>query len=244
MNTLYIDNNILGREQDWPSIAALLGSKPELRVVISDWHMVELASGSDRAQALKRADFIDSLKPLWMRGYLPIQKLEVKRFTWERFFCVSAEEFSVFTEFLSQVWADYVREKTVIGMNARQWVAINHNLSGIMSDKAQIIDALNTLQAATDQQKKQKEEEVFLRWILPRIDDCDPDGKVLTKSQKMKIANFCFANRTEFYSRCPAIAVESELHKIRSRDARRSPKVAGKRVGVHPRLMASHRRPS
>jgi hypothetical protein len=109
-------------------------------------------------------------------------------------------------------------------MNARQWVAINHNLSGIMSDKAQIIDALNTLQAATDQQKKQKEEEVFLRWILPRIDDCDSDGKVLTKSQKMKIANFCFANRTEFYSRCPAIAVERELHKIRSRDATRIPK--------------------
>ena len=224
MNTLYIDNSIFGRDQDWPSIAALLASKPEMRVVVSDWHMVELASVSDKLQAFKRADFVDSLKPLWMLGYLPIQELEVKRFTSERYFCVPAEAFSVFTEHLSVVWADYVGAKTVIGMNARTWVTINRDLSGFTSGKAEIVESLKTLQAATAQQKKEVEEATFMSWVLPRINDCDPDGKVLTKSEKMKIASFCYANRSEFYSRCPAIAVESELHKIRSRDAKRSPK--------------------
>ena len=224
MNTLYIDNNILGRDQDWPSIVALLASKPEVRVVISDWHMVELASVSNRPQAFNRADFVDSLKPLWMLGYLPIQRLEVKRFTWERYFCVPAEAFSVFTEHLSRVWADYVGAQTVIGMNARTWVTNIRDLSEITSGKAETVESLKTLQAATAQQKKEAEEATFLSWVLPRINNCNPDGKVLTKSEKMKIANFCYANRSDFYSRCPAIAVESELHKIRSRDARRLPK--------------------
>ena len=120
MKTLYIDNSVLGREQDWSSITALHKIMLELRVVISDWHMVELAGGSDRAQAFMRADFVDSLKPLWMRGYLPIQKLEVKRFTWRQYFHVPAEEYSVFTNYLSEVWADYLGSQTPIGLNARK----------------------------------------------------------------------------------------------------------------------------
>jgi hypothetical protein len=50
VRTLYIDNNILRREQDWDSIVNFCRSTPQLRVAISDWHMVELASGSDRLQ--------------------------------------------------------------------------------------------------------------------------------------------------------------------------------------------------
>ena len=148
---MYIDNNILGREQDWDAITTLCRSRPQLRLAISDWHMVELGSGSDRPQILRRADFIDSLDPLWMNGYLPIQQWEVKRFTWQRYYRVAAEEFCVFTEHLSEVWSTYVGPQTVIGLNARKWVGIVHGLSDLNPDKAGIIDALSTLQAATQQ---------------------------------------------------------------------------------------------
>jgi hypothetical protein len=134
--TLYIDSNILGREPDWDVITTLCRSTPQLRVAISDWHMVELASGSDRPQVLRRADFIDSLDPLWMHGYLPIQQWEVKRFTWQHYFRVAAEEFSVFTEHLSEVWSTYVGPQTVIGFNARKWVAIVHDLSDLNLDNS------------------------------------------------------------------------------------------------------------
>jgi hypothetical protein len=41
---------------------------------------------------------------------------------------------------------------------------------------------------------------------------------------KMKIARFCYDNRVDLYADSPAIAVESELHKTRSRDAARRPR--------------------
>jgi hypothetical protein len=89
------------------------------------------------------------------------------------------------------------------------------------AEKAKVIDALNTLQAATPQQKKRIQHETFLRWILPRINDRDPDGKAITDLKKVEIAHFCYDNRTQLYSSCPAMAVASELSKIRSRDAAR-----------------------
>jgi hypothetical protein len=226
VRVLYIDNNILGREQDWHAITRLCRSTPQLRVAISDWHMVELASGSDRAQALRRANFIDSLDPLWMHGYLPIPQWEVKRFTWQHYYRVAAEEFSVFTEQLSEVWSTYVGPQTVIGLNARKWVAIVDDLSDLTLDKVGIIDALRTVQAATPQQKKQIERETFLRWVLPRINDRDPNGRAITPWSKLQIANLCYENKAAFYSSCPAMAVESELHKIRSRDMARRPKAS------------------
>jgi hypothetical protein len=132
---IYIDDNILGREQDWDPITPLCTSRQQLPVAISDWHLVELASCSDRLQVLRRADFIDSLDPLWMHGYLPIQQWEVKRFTWEHYYRVAAEEFSVFTEHLSEVWSTYVGPQTVIGLNARKWVGIVPDLGDLNSDK-------------------------------------------------------------------------------------------------------------
>lgn len=226
MDTLCIDNSILGREQDWPSIAAIIDSNPDLRLVISDWHMVELASVTNREQAFNRAGFVDNLKPLWMRGYLPIQQGEVKRFTWLHYYGIPAEELWVFTEHLSEVWSDYVGPQTVIGLNARKWLAINRDLSTINLAKVEIIEVLDILQAATPQQKRQIELEEFLRWILPRINDRDPYRKLITKSAKLDIAKLCYDRKAQFYSSCPAMAVESELHKIRSRDPARQPKAS------------------
>jgi hypothetical protein len=48
----------------------------------------------------------------------------------------------------------YVGPQTVIGLNARRWVATVPELSDLSSDKVKIIDALSTWQAATPLQKK------------------------------------------------------------------------------------------
>lgn len=227
MPTAYIDNNILGQEPNWPSITALHAAKPDARIVISDWQMVELAGVSDRVQALQRADFVDSLKPLWMIGYLPIQQHEAKRFTWCHYYRVPATNFEVFTEHLSVVWSYYLGPNTPLtGINARRWVDLNKDLSGINSEKNQTIDALNTLRAATAKQKKEVEHQTFLDWLQPRIDNRDPDGRAITKAKKIEIAEFCYTNHEKFYADCPAIAVESELHRIRSQDPNRPPRAS------------------
>jgi hypothetical protein len=160
---------------------------PAFHVIISDWHMVELTGGADRKQAFRRACFIDSLRPLWMRGYLQIQMCEIERFVWQHYYSRPHEEPWIFTEHLSAVWADYFGPETAIGLNAKKWAEINRNLE-IRPQKIQNVEALNTLQAVSQTQKRQIEPEVFSRWILPRISDVDPDKKPITKSQKMKIA--------------------------------------------------------
>jgi hypothetical protein len=183
MKTLYIDTNILGCEEDWKQITALGRSMPTFRVIVSDWHMVELTGGADRIQAARRACFIDSLRPLWMRGYLQLQMCEIERFVWQHYYGRPCEEPWIFTEHLSAVWADYLGSETVIGLNAKRWAVINRNLE-IRAEKIKILEALNTLQTASQKQKRQIESEVFPRWILARISDVDPDKKTITQCQK------------------------------------------------------------
>jgi hypothetical protein len=132
-------------------------------------------------------------------------------FTWQHFCRVPAEGFSVLAERLSEVWSTYIRPQTVIGLNARSWVAIVQDLSDINSEKLKIVDVLSTLQAAAPKQKKHIEEETFLRWTLPRINDRNPDGQPITVQTKIEIARFCYENTSVLYSSCPAIAVEASF---------------------------------
>jgi hypothetical protein len=57
--------------------------------------------------------------------------------------------------------------------------------------------------------------------VVPRINDRDPDGQAIRARTKLEIANYCYENLTAFYSSWPAMAVESELHEIRTRDVTR-----------------------
>lgn len=226
MKTVYLDNNILGQQQNWPYLTTFLASRPEIRVVVSEWNLVELLSISARNQAFTRATFIDNLMPIWMRGYLPIQKLEVNRFTRRQYFCTNAEDFCAFSNHLSLIWADHIGYKTRIGMNARTCVMQMYNDRLISSEKRRIIPVLKTLQSVTSQQKRDIEPTLFIRWLIPRISNTAPSGILLKISEKIEIARYCYNNRSDFYAQCPAMAVEHEVSKHRSRDPRRNPRAS------------------
>lgn len=49
-----------------------------LRIVVSLWHLVETAQTANVNSATRLADFIDSLKPLWIHERRELQKLDVK----------------------------------------------------------------------------------------------------------------------------------------------------------------------
>src|SRR5260370_7698196 len=48
-----------------------------LTVVVSSWHLIETANTTKLENAVKLADFIDSLKPAWLLERYDIQKVEV-----------------------------------------------------------------------------------------------------------------------------------------------------------------------
>jgi hypothetical protein len=49
-----------------------------LRIVVSPWHLVETAQTANVDSATRLADFIDSLKPLWIHERRELQKLDVQ----------------------------------------------------------------------------------------------------------------------------------------------------------------------
>jgi hypothetical protein len=50
----------------------------KLQVVVSSWHLIETANTKDVDKAVRLADFIDSLRPVWLLERHNIQTLEVQ----------------------------------------------------------------------------------------------------------------------------------------------------------------------
>lgn len=82
---IYLDQNaLIGlglRSQKDPYFRKRLYSRIEdgsLRIVVSSWHLIETAQSPNIVSATRLADFIDSLKPLWMYERRELQKLDVQ----------------------------------------------------------------------------------------------------------------------------------------------------------------------
>jgi hypothetical protein len=58
MKTIYIDHNVIAREDDWPKLSQLVTTPSKLRLVVSDWNLFEIMNGDDKAQAIRRAEFL------------------------------------------------------------------------------------------------------------------------------------------------------------------------------------------
>jgi hypothetical protein len=95
---VYLDQNaLIGlglKAQKDPYLYKRLYSKIErgsLRTVVSSWHLIETAKSTNIDSATRLADFIDSLRPLWIYERRNLQKLDVQ----EDFFRFLKIEFTV-----------------------------------------------------------------------------------------------------------------------------------------------------
>lgn len=197
-----------------------------MRIAASEWNLVEISNGSDRKQAIRRAEFVERLKPVWIMERLVIQKQELNCFIWSKYFKHEVKPSSVFVEYLSVLQSYYAGEQAIIGSSAIDWVqAMNgsNSLRGVNNARGAIVPALKTLQEASQKHKQQSENEVFRRWLFSLLPDRTPDKKPICLSEKQQIIEFCSENKKELYEICPAIAVEDALSTIRTQDSRRHP---------------------
>jgi len=228
VKTLYIDHHFIAREtKGQPTnrqlLTELLADDPDWRLAASESNLLEIAFDGDKARALRRAQFLDSLHPVWMMERLDIQKHEVRAFLWGNHFRVAAEPLSPFRKHLSEVMSYHTRP--IIGAGAATWIrAIDP--TEIAEAKRLTVQSLTILQAASKQQKRQIEAVTFRAWVYPKIPIRDPAGALMSKAQKDKLAALCYASRDQFFRECPAIAVEHYICEARTRDPNRVPEEA------------------
>lgn len=226
--TVYLDHSVIAKEILWPDIAGIFGAGPNVRLAISDWNILEIAAGTDHAQGIKRAAFLDSLKPLWMVERLSVAKWEARDYVWSTEFSSSGPAWNSFEELASVAMSHVMGSKVLLGLNVQKMVSIWHqdpaNLDLLLAQRKQGTAAMKTLQATSSRDLNKKDREMFHAWIEGLLPVVDPTGKIIPGNRKAEILDTLYANQSSFFAACPTIWVEDEITKVRTQDPKRPAK--------------------
>ena len=224
MQTFYLDHQILAREDNWPIIRSILDNQASVRLVCSQWNFIEVNFGEDEKQRTRRANFIDSLKPLWIMNGRDIQQAEVHRFVRGR--CFGTSIHSKVCEIVADLALTMASACMVFpgSVSAVKYVAGDDQASVVRDAVLPTPEVLNALQAAGT--KKLRSGEARRSWIAPLIPLFDDDGCLLSQQSQREILDFCIKNWTELIASCPLLDAESRLSEARIRDPRRKPTVS------------------
>lgn len=219
--TFYLDHQIFAKEDNWPIIRCVLDNQASVRLVCSQWNLVEVAFASDEWQRTRRANFIDSLNPLWIMNGRDIQRAEVHRFVWARCFRASIQpEVCAIVADLALTLAPacmvFPGSLSAAEFVAGEWASVRDAVSPTP-------EVLRKLQAAGRQNLPSIE--ACRSWIDPLIPLSDDDGRLLSQQSHREILDFCIKNWPELIASCPALAAESRLFEARTRDPLRKPEV-------------------
>jgi hypothetical protein len=220
--TFYLDHQIFAREDNWPIIRCALDNQASVRLVCSQWNLIEVAFASDEKQRTRRANFIDSLKPLWIMNGRDIQRAEIHRFVRRCCFgaSIQPEVCAIVADLaltLAPACMPFPGSVSAAEFVAGDWASVRDAVSPTPDE------VLRTLQAAG--RKKLRSIEARRSWIAPLIPLSDDDGRLLSQQSKREILDFCIKNWSELVASCPALAAESRLFETRIRDPLRKPEV-------------------
>lgn len=182
MPLTYLDQNALiyleQRAND-PAFRAKLDSaivSGNLQVVVSSWHLIETANTKDVDKAVHLADFIDSLRPVWLLERHNIQTLEVQ----ENFYRFAKLEFEglprVGTRSYAIATLNGQKDSPKFNIPSRafveQWIRHPEQMDVLKKTYEDNAKALDGLRQAikdgkmTDEISK-KADQVFLKALLP-----------------------------------------------------------------------------
>lgn len=178
----YLDQNAviyLEQAANDPAFRAKLDAaiqSGKLTVVLSSWHLIETARTTDVAKAVRLADFIDGLRPVWLLERHNTQTLEVK----EDFYRFAKLEFEISPRLGTRSFALATlfgqRDSTRFDIPSRAFVEqwINHpdqfdELKKSHEDNAKALDGLRQAikdGKMTDEIRRQADQ-LFLKSVLP-----------------------------------------------------------------------------
>jgi hypothetical protein len=121
------------------------------------------------------------------------KKREVRCFAWVDYFKPLPDEFNVFCDHFSTVLSYSLRAKVPLGCNARKFVEWFSGIEELDEVKRRTVESLRTLQSADPKKKRLIEPQVFQEWVLPKMPDVDPFGRLLKKTTQREITEYCYA---------------------------------------------------
>lgn len=221
MRLLVIDHSTVSNEVWWPAVQKAAGIN-DVQLAISVWNLVEIGFATDKAQQRKRINFLTEMNPWWLQERVQIQKHEVERFLWTNYFQTEPKAFMPVTPHLSAVDYHFAGGLTRIGLTAQQFVdGIDFEL--LKRERAATPAALRTLQSAESAKLREVAKQMFDAWIEGLIPDLGPSGRLLKKSKKEGLREFCWKNKTGFLAGCRAMATEDALSVVRTSNPQRHP---------------------
>ncbi len=224
MKTVYIEHSYLVNENNWDKIGAFFSGHPDFEFIASDWTVIEISQATDKEQAHRRVDFIESLNPKWLLIKTEIQKFEVKSFLYRYLYC-SMAPYSVFTDQFHKAVAVSIGRKPDEGCKLWNFVEAYIDdpdiLAPIKAQKEIYLQCFGKLASMKKKDIQKKDKEIIGHWIKDVLPDTKPNGCSLNDVDKQQAIALCLSNVPKFLEECPYFNFENTLFDIRFQDKER-----------------------
>jgi hypothetical protein len=229
LKTIYLEHSAFGFETWWDDLRQLSQNRDLIRFVLSDWNLIEIANGEDEVRATARAKLADEIRPLWMMERSHLLRREVQKFVYEHLFHQASSDLQPFSDSLSVMLSYHegpnvpLGETAVLRINRLQ--SNRMYLAEINKGKQVTLAAQTAIRSTSPKERAAAEAEVFRKWVGEFIPYKDPDGKLLTQSDRKSLSEACFQASDKFYELCPGMFVEHSLYVTRAQDPKRNPEL-------------------
>jgi hypothetical protein len=246
MRTIYLDHNIVhhfvrafptGTETvERAALQLALGMYPNVRFVVSDWNFIEPCRESDpvegrEALAIRYADFLESLKPLYLPTVLAIKRAELARCLFHHLKMGPLSEIPVFNEVYSQARAASGMTGILLGYGLKYFMLYLAKNPGELDQyrvpEQMNYDAQQTIKAAKESGRDKDpslRRKLWHEWFGSMIPLRGPDDHLLASSDVQCVLEEFVDDPELVLSTCPAIRVESVLSDVRANVGGRNPR--------------------
>jgi hypothetical protein len=244
--TIYLDHNIVhyfvrgfteseGLERTALRRALEVGS--DVRFVVSDWNFIEPCWEKDpqtgQAELVNRyADFLLSLKPLYLPNVTDIKRAEMKRCVFQRLGLQDIPEVPVFNETYSQARAVSGVEEILLGYTLKDFmrylVQNPKELDQYRPAQKAVLEAQLTIRRAKEtgaDNDTNLEKQLWRDWFGSLLPARGPGGRILARKNLDRVLELMVADPSLVFGVCPAINVEHLLSGVRASDPGRRPTI-------------------
>lgn len=241
MRTIYMDHNIVNyyvagfpptadEQAEHKALSEIDERRDDIRIAFSVWNLVEASRSQPREKAQRFGKFVELREPIWLTERRILQREELKRFVWTRFFDSDDEmQVQAFAHYFSQAMHDLApRAPALIGERPSKYLMhlYEHpgDLSQIQQTEMETPRILTTLQDARRAgEQAALDKQAQSAWINLSLPDRAPDGKAIVPEDRCSILTYCTERYRDVLAESPCLYAEELLAEYRTENPSRKP---------------------